>query len=71
MKNAITYRDVTIAIGIIVAMVIALTLWTWEPGEQGPGAGRHSSLPNAKELLKKSAIIVGETTELEWPAARP
>ena len=33
MKKTITYREITIAIGVLVAMVIALTLWTRTPGE--------------------------------------
>ena len=34
MKKTITYREITIAIGILVAMVIALTLWTRIPDEK-------------------------------------
>ncbi|MEX1238427.1 MAG: hypothetical protein WEB30_01870 [Cyclobacteriaceae bacterium] len=33
-KKTITYREITIAIGVIVAMVIALTLWTRVPEEK-------------------------------------
>ena len=32
MKPSITYREITVAIGILVAMVVALTLWMGLPG---------------------------------------
>lgn len=34
VKKAVTYREITVAIGILVAMVIALTLWINKPGEK-------------------------------------
>ena len=34
MKPSITYREITVAIGILVAMVVALTLWMGLPGTE-------------------------------------
>ena len=34
VKKTVTYREITVAIGILVAMVIALTLWIKTPGEK-------------------------------------
>ena len=57
MKKTITYREITVAIGILVAMVIALTLWIKDPGEAFTGfqTGSHVDLPvTAKSLLKST-----------------
>ncbi|MGC1242754.1 MAG: hypothetical protein WA874_14280 [Chryseosolibacter sp.] len=51
-----TYREITIAIGILVAMVIALTLWTRVPGDNLSGADSRLSLPIAAEYLLEPAI---------------
>ena len=47
VKRTITYREITVAIGILVAMVIALTLWVKTPGEKitESGSRPHASSP--------------------------
>lgn len=36
MKKTVTYREITVAIGIVVAMVIVLTLWIRVPVKTAP-----------------------------------
>lgn len=47
VKRTITYREVTVAIGILVAVVIAFTLWVKAPAEKITKSGfrSHMSLP--------------------------
>jgi hypothetical protein len=33
VRKSVTYRQITLAIGILVAVLIALTLWTGSPGD--------------------------------------
>lgn len=33
MRKSVTYKQITLAIGILVAVLIALTLWTGSPGD--------------------------------------
>lgn len=58
MKKTITYREITIAIGVLVAMVIALTLWTRLPEKQAPGTNTRSevNLPSTVDLLFSATI---------------
>ena len=34
MRKTVTYREITVAIGVLVAMVIALTLWVNTPADK-------------------------------------
>lgn len=58
MKKTITYREITIAIGVLVAMVIALTLWTRLPEKQAPGTNTRSevNLPPTVDFLFGATI---------------
>ena len=63
MKKTITYREITVAIGILVAMVIALTLWIKEPRETMTGfeTRPHIDLTApAKALLKKTSAMFAD-----------
>jgi hypothetical protein len=40
VKKLITYRGITVAIGILVALVIVLTLWVKKPGHPVSGFNR-------------------------------
>lgn len=61
VKRSITYREITVAIGIIVAMVVALTMWMGLPGSEisatdvHPGYGLTASVRN---------FVVNITTQL-------
>jgi hypothetical protein len=60
VKKSITYREITVAIGIIVAMVIALTLWIRVPKEKVTGSGpapRTGMHAAAKNLFKTAVEI--------------
>ena len=69
MKKTITYREITIAIGILVAMVIALTLWTRIPDEKsGASATVQMNIPSPLgDILTSAAKIFSEeaSTALE------
>ena len=63
VKKTITYREITVAIGILVAMVIALTLWITEPRETMTGfeSRPHIDLTTpAKALLKKTSAMFAD-----------
>ncbi len=55
------YREITLAIGILVAVLIALTLWTTAPAAgilSGDGSrGATGSLSGARELLRSAVGI--------------
>lgn len=69
MKRTITYREITIAIGIIVAMVIALTLWTTVPEEKLSRTGTRVSLPAIENLFSATVKMFSEhaNTSLDRP----
>jgi len=75
VKKSITYREITIAIGILVAMVIALTLWTRVPEKKlsGPGGtSGHVSLPStARYLLGATLEIFSPNAAVDLPLERP
>jgi flagellar basal body-associated protein FliL len=51
-KKSITYREITVAIGILVALVIALTFWG--TGAQKDFSGSNSARPlNVPAVTKK------------------
>jgi flagellar basal body-associated protein FliL len=52
VKKSITYREITVAIGILVALVIALTFWA--TGEREDFSGSNSTRPmNIPAVTKK------------------
>lgn len=59
MKISVTYREVTVAIGVVVAMVIALTLWVGFPDEETIGiqAGAEFTLPTVRQVLENPQFI--------------
>lgn len=59
MKASVTYREVTVAIGIVVAMVIALTLWVSFPDKEtiGNQAGVEFNLPTVKQIFQNPHLI--------------
>lgn len=69
VKRNITYREITIAIGIIVAMVIALTLWTMVPEEKLSLTGTRESLPAIENLFSAAVKMFSEhaNTSLDRP----
>lgn len=63
VKKTITYREITVAIGILVAMVIAFTLWIHDPQDTITGfeSGSNFDLPAAaKTFLKATSAIFTE-----------
>lgn len=64
MKRSITYREITVGIGILVAMAIALSLWMGVPGTDISGADFSSGYDFASAgksfVLNISAQIFGE-----------
>lgn len=58
VKKSVTYREITIAIGVLVAMVIALTLWTREAGDTLSGTDSRITLPKTARYLVQPAIDV-------------
>lgn len=63
VKKTITYREITVAIGILVAVVIALTLWISEPRETMTGfesRPRFDLATPANTLLKSTSAILTE-----------
>lgn len=68
MKKSITYREITVAIGILVAMVIAMTLWVTLPDNKEVSGSNSSPqyLPYAAKNLYETAVkIFPQITELE------
>ena len=61
VKRSITYREITVAIGILVAMAIALSLWLGVPGTDISGAEFRSGydLPSAGKTF-----VLNITTEI-------
>ncbi|HEX8038550.1 MAG TPA: hypothetical protein VF490_05345 [Chryseosolibacter sp.] len=61
MRKSIHFREITLAIGIVVALLIALTLWSTGPAAgilSGDGSsGATGSLPAAKELLHTAVSL--------------
>lgn len=59
VKRSVTYREVTVAIGIVVAMVIALTLWVGFPDKEtiGNQAGVEFTLPTVKQIFENPQLI--------------
>jgi hypothetical protein len=55
VKKAINIRNITLAIGIVVAVLVALTLWTSSPASDvAPGAAAHPTtglISGAREMV--------------------
>lgn len=69
MKTSINYKVLTVALGILVAMVIAFTLWVWTPAatsaagsQAAPGALLHT----VKTMLK-NVVAVPDLLEQRRP----
>jgi hypothetical protein len=63
VKKTITYREITVAIGILVAMVIALTLWISDPAEKITGFESPAHLDfslTAESVLHTPSAIFAE-----------
>jgi len=60
VKKSITYKEITVAIGIIVAMVIAITLWIRVPEHEVSGAASTPKvgLPAAAKNLFKTTVRI-------------
>jgi hypothetical protein len=57
MKRSITYKEITLLLGILVAIVVALTLWVVDPETQ---SSTHSSiLPKINPVTIKNVISMG------------
>lgn len=61
MRKSIHFREITLAIGIVVALLIALTLWSKGPATGlipgDPSSGATGSLAAAKELLNTAVSL--------------
>lgn len=61
VKRTITYREITVAIGILVAMVIGLTLWVSDPGDGVTGGQSQIGIGlriSAQTFLDYTRLIV-------------
>jgi len=60
VKKFITYREITVAIGILVALVIVLTLWVRKPGQSVSGSDRtpHVGMSLSAKNIFKSAVAI-------------
>jgi hypothetical protein len=62
MKRRITYKEIVLAFGIVIAAVIIFTLWINNPGEQSslhPAILPYKSFPiAAKTLIQTTADIL-------------
>ncbi|MEX2233393.1 MAG: hypothetical protein WD824_14615 [Cyclobacteriaceae bacterium] len=60
VKKSITYKEITVAIGILVAMVIALTLWLRVPDNEvsGSASAPKVGLPAATQNLFKTTVKI-------------
>jgi hypothetical protein len=60
VKKFITYREITVVIGILVALVIVLTLWVRKPGQSVSGYERnpHVGMPVSAKDIFKSAVAI-------------
>jgi hypothetical protein len=55
MKQRITYKEVTLALGILVALLVALTLWVTNPAEKQ--SSQSVILPYISSLATVKSII--------------
>ena len=66
VKKSISFRVITMTIGILVAMVIALTLWIGAPGRTSKTlpSSPESAVPLAKSYLEHFAGIFSHQAQL-------
>ena len=59
VKKAITYKEITLALGILVALLIAFTLWT-RPDEEVSGSKdiRQISIPSVAKSLFQTTVRI-------------
>jgi hypothetical protein len=57
VKKHITYKDVTLILGILVAMIIAFTLWIRTPGISETSPAGSSSLPAVPKPPSVTSVI--------------
>lgn len=55
MINKFTHKELTLLIGVIVAVIVVFTLWIRQPLNAIPGTTKTSGLPSI-QILKKSVI---------------
>jgi hypothetical protein len=55
MKRRITYKEVTLALGIVVAVLVALTLWVTHPAEKQ--SSHTTIIPYISSLTAVKSII--------------
>lgn len=60
VKKSITYREITVAIGILVALVIALTFWGTGAREDfsGSGSQRPMNVPAVTKKILETAVNI-------------
>jgi hypothetical protein len=64
MKWKFTYKELTLLIGILVAVIIMITLWlkpdSGESGEITVKPAKHLAAPAAKIALKQTYVLANE-----------
>lgn len=55
MINKFRHKELTLLIGVIVAVIVVFTLWIRQPFNLAPGPTKTSGLPGV-EIIKKSVI---------------
>lgn len=64
MKWKFTYKELTLLIGIAVAVIIMITLWlkpfSFESGEVSVKPARQLAMPAAKIVLERTYVAVTE-----------
>lgn len=67
MKWKFTYKELTLLLGILVAVIIMITLWlkpfSLESGEVSEKPTQKLIVPASKILLKKTFLVVTETLQ--------
>ena len=63
VRQSITYRTITVGIGILVAVVIALTLWISGPESPSPtgltSRPKSMATPSIKKLISTTFHVLG------------
>lgn len=61
MKRNITYKEITLVLGILVAVVVAFTLWVSQPSEHTTINGKVLPIPSApvtKSVVKAAVDFI-------------
>jgi hypothetical protein len=65
VKKPIDYKAITVAVGILVALVIAATLWIRHPGESSlsrfPSSKPQAAMPSFKKIINTTLEAFTET----------